>query len=374
RRALPAPSRPERDFAEFAAARDALDLDLIALWQTLFGVQPIGIRDNFFALGGHSLLAVRLLAAIQERFRREVPLSALFQHGTIEGLASLLTESSAATPFSPLVPLQETGAPPVLFCIHNAGGGLEGYRRLISYLGPEQPVYGFRARGLERGEEPLEGVEEMAKANIAALRRFQPRGPYHLIGWSFGSLVAFEMARRLRAQGEAVPLLVLGDPRDPGPSTTMQDADEVLVLAFFASEAGLAVEEQELRQLAGEERLAHLVDRAREAGLISAEIGLATGIEYLRRLVSVFQASWRAARDYVPGPYAGPVTIFRAAETMQGAPNEVGDGGWGAYCSTPPALYRVPGNHQSLLREPNVQTSAAVLRELLRQRRGNGAP
>ena len=368
RLALPAPSRGAAELAEMVPARDPLELELIGIWQEVLGVQPIGIRDSFFQVGGHSLLAVRLIAIVRERFEWEVPLTTLFQEGTIEGLARVLRDrSQSAASESPLVTLRATGDLPALYFVHPAGGGLGGYRRLIEHLGPEHPAYGFRARGLATAEEPRASVEEMARSYVAFLRRSQPRGPYNLAGVSLGAIVAFEMARMLREEGAEVALLVMIDP--PGPSLAAAEEtaeqDDVMILALFAFDAGLAVDPEQLRPLGEDERLAHLVNQAIEAGLLPPGTGLETGVDFLRRSVRVFKAGVRAGERYVPGTYSGRVALLCAAEMPDGEAKPQGDGGWSRLCSEPVTVHSVPGDHNSILREPHVQVVAELLHRLV---------
>jgi amino acid adenylation domain-containing protein len=369
RRALPAPAREADDFAELAAPRDVLELELIAVWQEVLRTQPIGIRDDFFELGGHSLLAVRLTALLRQRFGRDVPLAVLFQQRTIEGLAGVWRNGSqAAATVSPLLTLRATGSLPALFLAHPAGGGLKGYQRLAQHLGPEHPIHGFHARGLMTEEEPYATLEEMASAYVDALRRFQPAGPYRLGGMSMGALVVFEMARKLEEQGEELALLALLDPPPPNLEAVagLPEIDDVPLLALFAFEAGLAIDTEPLGRLGDEERLVHVAEKAVEAGLVPEEAGLKTGIEFLRRTLKVFKGSERASQRYVPGAYSGRVDLLLAAQTMEGGPKPQDDGGWSRLCSTPPVIHTVPGNHNTILREPNVRKVAELLRQLLK--------
>ncbi|HEX2524309.1 MAG TPA: amino acid adenylation domain-containing protein, partial [Terriglobia bacterium] len=226
RRSLPAPdrARPESENA-FVAPRDDLELQLTHIWEDVLGVRPIGVRDNFFELGGHSLLAARLLASIENRLGKKLPLATVFQGATVEHLAAILRQDAKPAPRSSLVAIQPAGSKRPLFLVHPAGGHVFPYVHLARYLGPDQPCYGLQARGLEEGEEPHTRIEDMAADYIKALRTVQPIGPYLLGGWSMGGLVAFEMAQQLHAQGEGVDLLALLDARITHPDEKFPEAD-----------------------------------------------------------------------------------------------------------------------------------------------------
>src|SRR6185436_6617260 len=191
--------------------RDALELELVHLWEELFELRPLGIRDNFFELGGHSVLAVRLMARLRSRFGTDLPLATLFSEGTIEHLAGVLRDRWDVLPWSPLVTIQPGGSARPLFCIHPAAGSVLLFRALAAGLGKERPVHALQPLGERRGQRPLSRVEDIAAFYLAAIRQVQPCGPYLLAGWSFGGYVAFEMARQISDSGEQVDLLAMLD-------------------------------------------------------------------------------------------------------------------------------------------------------------------
>jgi pimeloyl-ACP methyl ester carboxylesterase len=223
---------------------DAVELRLAAIWEDLLGVTP-GARDSFFSLGGHSLLAVRLMSRIARDLGQQLPLSVLFQAPTLEGLAAVLRARGCtlASSGSPLVTLAAGGAGAPFFCVHPIGGSVFCYLDLARRLGGGRPFYALEARGLQAGEEPGGSVEEMAGRYLAAVRAVQPVGPYLLGGWSFGALVALEMARRLEEQGERVALLALFDPTDLSADGPAPPDDELALLRVLALDLdGLAGE------------------------------------------------------------------------------------------------------------------------------------
>jgi thioesterase domain-containing protein/acyl carrier protein len=364
RRALPAPEESRADhLGRYVAPRDRIEFELVAIWENLLGLRPVGVRDDFFEIGGHSLLAMRLVAQIQEHFGRPMPLGALLADPTVEGLAAVLQAGEGALFASPVVALRTAGSRRRFFCVHPGGGGVLCYRDLVDRLSPDQPFFGFQARGLDGAPVPAAvGMEELARTYVAAMRQLEPHGPYLLGGWSFGGLVAFEMARQLDAAGEPCAALVLFD--TPAPGVPVQ-LDEVAELVALAGEAGLTVDEDELRRLAPEEQLDHLVALAVASGLLSRDVGA----ESLRRMIAVYRAHHHASRTYSPGVYPGRIAVVRASECLNdeypgltaGAP----DYGWGRYCAEPPAVLPVPGNHLTMVRPPHVEALAGVLTRLL---------
>nr|WP_255428606.1 non-ribosomal peptide synthetase [Corallococcus sp. AB038B] len=369
RKALPDLDVTTSQADNFVAPRDALESQLVAVWEEVLGVKPIGVRTSFFALGGHSLLAVRLMAALREQLGRDVPLAALFQHPTVEDLANLLRAETET--WSPLVPLEkgDAGLRP-LFLVHPGGGNVLAYPELARLLGPQQPVFGLQARGLQAGHAVVETVEEMATLYVAAIRAEQPEGPYRLAGWSLGGVIAFEMARQLRAQGQAVGLLALLDAYVPGVGAPpgeapKKDPDASTRVAFALTVAQafsltLPVSNEALERMDDEAMLGTLLAVGVQAGLLEE----ATGREQLRALFRVYQANLRAMDRYVPGPYDGPALLLAATEATP--TSEVPrHRGWEPFVRGGLDVRDVPGGHHQLMQEPYVRHVATLLREAL---------
>ncbi|HEY8204732.1 MAG TPA: amino acid adenylation domain-containing protein [Pyrinomonadaceae bacterium] len=150
RRALPASEATDTAVtSKFVAPGDELELKLTKIWEKVLPVSPIGVNDNFFDLGGHSLLAVHLFALIEKAFGRNLPLATLFQAPTVKQLARVLRDEGWPAPWSSLVVIQSGGTRRPFFCVHAVGGNVLEYHDLARNLGPDQPFYGFQAKGLD---------------------------------------------------------------------------------------------------------------------------------------------------------------------------------------------------------------------------------
>ncbi len=278
-----------------------------------------------------------------------------------------------------LVALQRSGTHPPLFLMHPAGGEVLCYMALTRYLGREQPVYGLEAVGL-RGERPhLTKIEGMAAEHIAAVRSAQPEGPYYLSGWSFGGLLAFEMARQLQSAGQPVAFLGLIDTGTPG--YLPPDFNIVLIEAVIAWLEGnhrrkLGIATADLRRFAPQEQLDYVLTRARATGVWLPE----REVEAIRRQVTIHQANMEAQRGYAPGVYPGELTFFRAAEIGPRRmevehPDFVDpDWGWGRYTSTPVKRHTIPGHHETVIEAPHVQVLAQALHAALERGRATSPP
>jgi amino acid adenylation domain-containing protein len=345
RSALPVPGDQLR--AGAIPPRDIQELQLVSIWEKVLDVHPVGVTDDFFELGGHSLLAVRLLTLIERRLGRRLPLATLFQARTVERLAAWLREREPAIPLC-LVPLQEGGSGPPRFWVHPVGGTVFSYTELAAHLASDRPFFAFQAPGLAGEGPPLESIDALAVHYMAELRAVRPSGPYHLGGWSLGGVVAFEMARRLREEGEEAEELVLVDSREHGPET--EDGDELELWTGFASELGLTdlraarealrFEPGEFLRLDAEMRLQILLELTHRAGLMPPD----ATVRDLGAFFAVFAAGRRALRSHRLRPYAGPVLFFQADTGSNRAAN------WKRFVEGELEVVTLPGNHRTIMR------------------------
>ena len=184
---------------------------LCHLFSEILGVPTISASDNFFELGGHSLSAIKLIARIRATLGVELSIGALFQAPSAEALLDHLGCSRRATSLEVLLPLRTRGVAAPLFLIHPGNGLAWCYGRTIRYIRPEVPLYALQARGLASREPLPRDFEEMARHYLAVVRQIQPNGPYNLLGWSLGGMVAYEMACQLCSVDETVNLVAIGD-------------------------------------------------------------------------------------------------------------------------------------------------------------------
>jgi len=373
RQRLPAPSDERRlDEDAYLAPRDQIEGDLVRLWEALLGKERIGIRDDFFRLGGHSLLAVRLYARIEKHWGVALPLATLLERPTIEYLGDQIrSEQPASSPesvsvpppraaaerFSFLVPIQPSGTGPALFCVHGAGGHVLNFSNLSRRLGPKYPLYGFQARGIDGRTKPIARIEEMAEEYLKELRTLQPQGPYYLTGYCGGGIIAFEMARKLRAAGQVVALLALLDSYRPGAAPG----------ASLDQRWARAIRSDSFADL-WRRASARLRRDLRETSLL-LRIGvhrvLGKPMPFEVRDFWLTQSFLKSARRYPPGVYPGKLTVLRATQVD---PELLGVGpelGWSEFAKGGIQAFDVPGDHHSLLQEPHIGVLAATLKECL---------
>jgi amino acid adenylation domain-containing protein len=335
RKALPVPTLAFNP--SFVAPSNALELQLMQIWEEILHVSPIGVRDNFFDLGGHSLLAVSLMARIQQQFDKKLSLATLFQGATIEHLAQIILSTTTDEPFlSTLMPLHPGGSKPPLFFVHPGGGTVLSYLELARNLDPDRPVYGLESLDLDEEQTLHNKVEDMAAYYIKVMQTVQTEGPYQVGGWSFGGLVAFEIAQQLRSQGQQVATVVLLDTSpftDPEELNVADDTDFI------------------------EELL------ARKNGAILG-IPPELDVAQAQRLLQVFKGHILASNDYDPQPYGGRVDLFLAEGGIASESLE-SIAGWQQLALQGVNVHWIPGDHHTMVTKPNVLILAEKLQVCL---------
>ncbi|OQY48469.1 MAG: hypothetical protein B6240_04705, partial [Desulfobacteraceae bacterium 4572_87] len=333
------------------------------LWESVLGVERVGIRDHFFELGGHSLMAVRLCSEIEKRIGRRLPLQTLFQAPTIAKLVKTIEGGEDLKALHSLVEIQ----PPVeiqpgkgktpLFFIHVLGAGLGFCSPLAAYLGKDQPVYGLSVH-LPGGRLPVANrVEDLARHYVKEMRVVQPEGPYLLAGISFGGMVGYEMAQQLRQSGETSVFLALIDTSAPGG------------IRYGSMEGRIWEHWKMFRKQGPSYVLEKLIWRIRRFQRSLQLLGFRLRRVYLdlyEKTGRPLNASLRdfrarsynkdAMERYVPRAYDGNLILFRSQERILGAGAEVDPNlGWGGLAKGGISVYEVPSGHLGMLREPHVR-------------------
>ncbi|WP_235194106.1 non-ribosomal peptide synthase/polyketide synthase [Rhodococcus aetherivorans] len=343
RRALPEPDFSALGGAYRAPATD-LERTVVGVFVEHLGLDRVSVDDNFFDLGGTSLLATRMLPALGERLGRPVPLQSIFVHPTPAGLAAHLGGPQERTGIDEalqvLVPLREgTGAP--LFCLHPAAGLSWAYAPLAQRIGGDRPVYGLQLPTLSGGPAP-ESVTALAQRYVEEIRRIQPHGPYHLLGWSLGGVVAHAVAVDLRRAGERVDTLALLDSH-----LSVRGAGSVGVRDMLR-DLGVPVDAEQ----------DPTYDQA--SALLDAALGGGTGLTaaHLERIHRGSAAALRAARRHTPATFDGDVLFFTATRSAAPAPAVAA---WHNVVSGEIHQYRIDCDHHEMVAPHAVEAIVRVL-------------
>lgn len=318
RRALP---RPEREVLGQGSARvpprTPTERMLAEVWQSVLAIDEIGIHDNFFDLGGDSLRALQLITALADK-GADLSLGHLFTEPTIAGLVPLF-DGAAQTPDSlgALLPIRTAGDAAPLFCIHPALGVGWSFATLAPHLPQRHPVYALQDVGLIMGDAAPTSVDALVDAYLHVIRSVQASGPYHLIGWSMGGLVAHGLASRLRGEGETVALLALLDSY-PFLGTVAAPEEKEDAILIRAAMDYLKVPPDENGGIPDSiDALAHHIEAAvADLGILPATLGPELGSvpAFLARLREVTLRNLRLAQRYRPGYVDSDALFLRAAQ------------------------------------------------------------
>ena len=303
-----ASTRGPRSENSYVPPRNPTEQTIAQVAEELLGQPRVGIHDDFFALGGHSLLGVRLLVEIEKRYKVNLPLPTLFATPTIAGLAEALERGAAQPAFRSMMAVRADGDRPPFFCVQGDPSSL------APHLHPQQPYYWLH-HALNAPVVPYATVPEIAASHVTELRTVQPRGPYYLGGFSFGGVVAYEMAQQLRATGEEVGLLALFDATPPQ-QTRSTRAQKVGRHADILATLGAGERLSYLARVVQQAAMARLKFLQRWLKGFRNQLLL----QYYRRSGEPLPASMlvnhrlrlflKAARRYRFEPYGGDVTLF----------------------------------------------------------------
>jgi amino acid adenylation domain-containing protein/non-ribosomal peptide synthase protein (TIGR01720 family) len=281
-----------------------------------------------------------------------------------------------------------------LYCIPVLGGIVFPYYALAHHMGTDQTVYGLQDPAFDGQIEPYASVEEMANFYIETIRSLQPEGPYHLCGWSFGGVVAYEIARQLREQGEQVGVVGIIDVAVPDSKRGLGFANLKANISFLISVwmSGLSMtwegllyyaakpfgkarrDSQQRNSLHSRLRLLWLnrlhqlyLKRSKLTGVGDYEDGiLAIEQPSVGKYVSLFRANSRAFERFVPKPYLGPVTVIKASQKLKTGMHVKPAYGWEELA--PDACIDVhvtSGNHFTIMRNPKVKDVSKILRKAI---------
>ena len=349
--------------SNYVPPRNEIDSSLIDIWSSILGVNNIGINDNFFELGGHSLKGLKLFENIKRMFNVQLPLSLLFQKATIEQLSDVISRNKGIDSEC-LIPIQNrTNKDSQWFIVHGQGGGILNYYDLARELGENKTVYGLQSIGYDDNRFPNLSVEEMAVRYIEEIKQVKKEGPYTLLGWSFGGIVAFEMARKLEELGDKVSFLGLLDvhPIEQGKeilSLNIRNAFEEL--EKFNDQLG--IEKNSFEQMSEEQLIESLLKKFtlnenscqqnfEDPMMNKLKVMIANRYAYLK-----YNCKQKIKAD-----------IFLFNASINDIHPLVDYNRWNEYTSGEVYALQVPGSHLSMLEKPHIHELVKSIKKSFKQ-------
>ncbi|HTE24871.1 non-ribosomal peptide synthetase [Flavitalea sp.] len=362
RKCLPKPSGAKEMFAKNHVQVSRFEATLIVIWSKILGINNPGRNDDFFELGGHSLIAIRMMSMLEKETGIQLPVSVLFDCPTIASLASRLESRQPAKQFESLVSMKKGDGKMPLYMVHGARGTVPIFNRTIEHLHPDQPIYGLQARGLDGNAPIVETIEELASNYISEILVNNPDGPYALAGYSFGGLVAFEMARQLKAMNKEVKALIIfdtyADAANAKHSRTVARFHRTRIAlmrgaydirSFFKNPiAKIRYEQEELKTKL------HKPYR-RIKGWVE---GKEKDLFYYKYKIE--ETNLKAKSKYLLHEYDGIVELFRATERTYYHDDHLFLG-WKPYAKGGVRVHEIPGEHNKIFLPPNVNELARKL-------------
>lgn len=358
------------DASPYVAPRNHIEEQLAEIWSETLDVERVGVDDSFFKLGGHSMLATMVVAQVIDTFQVDLPVRRLFDAPTIAQLAKVIeqltVDNHALADETPiLVKMQKKGAAAPLFCVHPVGGHVFCYADLAKALGEEQPFYALQAPSPERVGGSLTTIEAIANLYLQEIRNVQPHGPYFLGGWSVGGVIAWQIAKQVRLEGEAIGLLALIDTNLPLRNRSGDKTEEIPLLPAFALDVcqllGKDYREVADRFLRLDEREQYemIFDELQIAGVLPQDPVVAKRM--LNEFYDVFQRNARASREYQLTPMEQEIVVCEASEGRAG--RHLGEQ-WEDWAAKVDSVI-IPGNHYTILKQPNVSILSDYLSSAL---------
>jgi thioesterase domain-containing protein len=372
RKALPAPEGDAFATRRYEAPVGEVEEALAAIWAELLGVERVGRRDNFFELGGHSLLAVRVISRMRQVLEAEVVLAHVFSHPTVESLAARLAGADDGHRSDRAIAIRPSGSQPPLFLVYEGAGSVAYAQVLHPHIGDDIPVYALPSPS--PSEPPLRTVEAMGTRLVRMIREVQPSGPYRVAGWSFGGVLAYEVASQLIGRDEIVEFVGMFDSYHPARAGAVShDAalEHALILhalrtADTTADGGGAELDEEIAG-AGDGDLETFVRKYRDEGLLPSHVTVVQARAVRDRLRD-HQAALRA---YSPQLLPVAVHLFPARQSADPEPSR----GWRATLpATQLRVTPVPGTHLSMMQVPNAATLGEALSRAIGQARDEAAP
>jgi amino acid adenylation domain-containing protein len=383
---------PEPDFGARTPTREpesAAEHLLVEVFGDVLGIGGVRIDDDFFELGGHSLLATGVVSRARKAGLR-LTIADVFVHKTVRALAAAAGEeadseaaSGAASvarvldeireldqddPFATVLPIRPTGDRTPFFLVHSGLGSALPYVGLARHIDERHPIYGLQSPSVGRSAPLPTSMEQVAELYIGHIKEVRPEGPYNLLGWSFGGVLAQEIAVRLQEAGDTVELLVNLDGYPHRPGHDDEDVDDREQLVRVMEVIGHDRAEFDGRELTARD----VVDVLRRDRNPLAELGE----ERLLAMLAVVRNHGKLMERFTPSRYTGSMRLFAAVEDL--TETEVGElaQAWAPHVDGPVELHRVHCGHEYMMHpEPQAHIGAAIaadLRRVLESEIGDG--
>ena len=335
-----------------------------SIWEENLNISNINIYDNFFEMGGHSISAIKVMLEIEKQTGIKIPLSSLFEHSTVEKFAKLLQKENKII-HDYLVPIKPDGTKTPLFIVHGGGLNILNFANVIANFDQDQPVYGLQGIGPNGFENWFESIEDMATRYIECIEKIHVGGPYALAGFSFGGVVAFEMAKQLKIKGKTVSIIAALDTYIDSSYFYSKYSHKQVIRYLDVTNRRLHF----LKEILFSWKAFKLRTKAKKKHLLKRYFGLKDSLTEqdalaLEQYVQASAMVNKIVDRYHLVPQDFEVELFRAQddEYYKSDPEHLG---WKKAALKGVNIHNIPGNHLSIVSPPNDKILVKLLQNLL---------
>jgi amino acid adenylation domain-containing protein len=368
KKALPEPIF-KSDFTVYEPPATETERKLTEIWIKFFEGHRLGINDNFFDLGGHSLIAVQIMIQIESEFGKLLPISTFFKNPTVKKIAQLIDNDEQGQGWKSLVKIKDGTNKDPLYLVHGIGLNVLIFNNLAKSLDPEQPVYGLQAVGLNGVDEPLDNLEEIASFYIKEMLEENPEGPFSLLGYSLGGIIALEMAKQLKALGKDVKMFGVIDT-----NLKQHDGDTRAAILFNKFKRqfpkALFTIKSLIKHPESTINYQYQILKSKFKNIFTN-----VGVQRLelpeddvpQYMLLVIEKLWTAMENYKITPHDGRIFLFKARERIYYV-DDFKYLGWKKYARKGVVVKDVSGDHKLMLHWPDSVQFAHILQEVLDQK------
>ena len=339
---------------------------LLTIWSQVLDVENINLTDDFFEIGGHSLIAIEVVMRIEKLTGKKLPLSVLFEFSTIAELARVLDGDAEIKKWKSLVPVKPSGTKEPLYLVHGGGLDVMVFNNVAKYMDDDQPVYGLKAKGQDGDDEVLGSVEEMAAFYISEMVEQNPEGPYAIVGYSAGAVIAFEMAKQLKAAHKEIKMLGIIDYDMEGPNVNSRLKQKLRKYTIELPPRLLHTIKSYIQYPAKAHKYQLMCIRLRFITM-AARLGFKQDakLEGLYRHIETARVKYESTMSkYVVTPLDVSIDLFSTKIKVYYL-KDPENLGWKPYALKGVTVHEIPGDHDDMVLPPNDKKFAAVLQDRL---------
>ncbi|KJD33682.1 hypothetical protein PK35_07350 [Tamlana nanhaiensis] len=368
RKALHKPETEKIPETTFTGPRTKAEKIVSSIWQNCLNIPKIDIFSDFFELGGQSIIAVKVMTLLEEETGKRLPLASLFSHPTIEKLALLLDMDNRFITWDSLVPIKKGGSKTPLYIVHGAGMNVLIFNALAKNLDDDQPVFALQAKGLNGIDKPHESVPEMAAHYIEAILKQNPNGAFALAGYSFGGIIAYEMAKQLQKKGKRLTMLAMLDTYvSPAYNYKSRFRKKIAALNYRVKSNFYV-----LSQMITSWEHSKIRINSKKRAFKNLMLRLKYGKEKQHETVNnqpylLDKMNMEAIRKYKIEPGDFKVDLFRVEDSSYYM-HDREFLGWNKIARKGVEVHNIPGDHVQLFSPPNDKKSALILQNILDER------